>query len=144
MADKPQTPKIKRGSKAPKNWRENFLRALAECGNISAATRVAGINITTAYDHRNKDPVFAAAWDEAHEESIDALEGEARRRAMETSDTLVMFLLKANRPAKYRDNFRFNEMVEQLARAVQAATLPASLAAEDDGNSGGGGGGEVD
>jgi hypothetical protein len=34
------------------------------------------------------------------------LEAEARRRAMSTSDTLLIFLLKARRPAVYRENAR--------------------------------------
>ena len=36
------------------------------------------------------------------------LEREAIRRATEGSDTLMIFLLKANRPEKYRDNTTAN------------------------------------
>jgi len=68
--------------------------------------------------------LFAAAWDEALEIATGSLELEARRRAQKGvlepvyykgkkvgavrkySDTLLIFLLKAHRPDKYRDNVR--------------------------------------
>ena len=62
-------------------------------------------------------------WDEALKQAVDLLEGEARRRATGIrrevwyagevvgeesvySDTLLIFLLKAHRPAKFRDNVK--------------------------------------
>ncbi|MCH7667529.1 MAG: hypothetical protein IH936_16585 [Acidobacteria bacterium] len=49
------------------------------------------------YDHREKYPDFAQAWDDAIEDGIDTLEAIAYKRAMESSDTLMIFLLKAKR-----------------------------------------------
>ena len=112
-----------------------FLDAFALSGNVSAAARAADINRTTAYGWKDADEEFAAAWEVAEQESIDALELEARRRAEqgvrrvkvsggkvvmvpdpenpdgpevplvehEYSDTLMVLLLKAHRPAKYRE-----------------------------------------
>lgn len=37
---------------------------------------------------------------------MDHLEDVARERALADSDTLLIFMLKANRPAKYRDTQR--------------------------------------
>jgi len=37
------------------------------------------------------------------EDAVDVLEAVARRRAVQGSDTLLIFLLKAARPAKYRE-----------------------------------------
>jgi hypothetical protein len=102
-------------------WSPLFLEVLAETSNVSAACRAVNVGRTTAYDHRNSNPGFAAAWDEAVETGTDALELEARRRAMsgcekpvyqggqlvgmvkEYSDTLMIVLLKAHRPEKYRE-----------------------------------------
>lgn len=108
------------GAKAA-TWRPKFLAALAETCNVTHAARTAGINRNTAYDHRDSDAAFAAAWDDALEQGVDVLELEARRRALhgtlrpvfhqgiecgairEYSNTLTIFLLKAHRPDKYRE-----------------------------------------
>ena len=70
---------------------------------------------------RRRSEDFAAQWDEALEEGSDLLEAEARRRAVtgvdkpvyykgevvgsitQYSDRLLMFLLRAHRPQKFRD-----------------------------------------
>src|SRR6267142_3657277 len=92
-------------------------------GNISKACEASNVSRPTAYTYRNTVPMFREAWDEALEASIEQLEQEARRRALEGvnepvfykgdvcgvirkySDTLAIFLLQAHRPEKYRDNF---------------------------------------
>jgi transposase-like protein len=97
-----------------------FLKALAETGNVTESAKAAGVCRATAYRWRDKVPDFALAWDQAIEESVDALELEARRRAIEgaekpifyrgvkiatvqePSDMLLMFLLNGNRPQKYK------------------------------------------
>jgi hypothetical protein len=98
------------------------LSALEATGNITAAARRAGVDRGTAYRHRQAKPKFHEEWDAALEAATDALVAEARRRALEGWDepvffngqecgrirrydsTLLIFLLKAHRPEKYRDN----------------------------------------
>lgn len=89
-----------------KDWKAVFLRVLAKDANVTAAAKAAGIVRRYAYDARESDPAFAAAWDSAREEAIDALEAIAMRRARTQSDTLMIFLLKGNRPEKYRETVR--------------------------------------
>jgi hypothetical protein len=55
------------------------------------------------YDWREADAEFAAAWDAALGLGGDALEDEAIRRAMNGSDYLMVFMLKALKPEKYRE-----------------------------------------
>lgn len=104
-----------------KGWPERFLEALERTGNVSEAARQAGISRVTAYDRRRSDAAFAAAWEHSLEVATDALEAEARRRALDGveepvfyqgaecgrirkySDTLMIVLLKAHRPAKYSE-----------------------------------------
>ena len=62
-------------------WRAAFLAALRECGVVRDACEAAGIGRRTAYDLRDADPTFAAAWDDALQDGIDLLEREAVRRA---------------------------------------------------------------
>jgi hypothetical protein len=113
--------------------RDAFLAELALRGNISDAARAAGVSRRTPYEWRDADPDFAAAWQEALETAIDAMEREAHRRAFEGtskpiigrvgkdedgiltdsageeiyireySDSLATLLLKAHRPEKYRE-----------------------------------------
>jgi hypothetical protein len=103
---------------------EVFLSALAECGHVGKSAKAAGYCRRTVYARRQKDTRFAELWDKAAEIGVAGLEDEARRRAFEGwhepvhfqgratgkirkySDTLLIFLLKAARPEKYRDNAR--------------------------------------
>jgi hypothetical protein len=88
------------------DWHDVFLADLAEHCNVTHAAKVAKVDKATAYDHRKSDPAFAAAWEDAIESAIETLEYEVRKRARETSDTLAIFLLKAHRPDRYRENRR--------------------------------------
>lgn len=58
-----------------------FLEALAEDGNVSRASTVAGFDRKTAYRKREVDRNFAEAWDNALAIAADRLEAEALRRA---------------------------------------------------------------
>jgi hypothetical protein len=83
--------------------REAFLAQLRHVPNVSAAARAAGMGRTAAYAWRDDDEEFASAWDEAVQESVDALEQVAWERAQTTSDRLIEVLLKGHRPEKYTD-----------------------------------------
>jgi hypothetical protein len=104
-----------------KKRREKFLLALAECANVTKACVTSGLLRRTAYRQREADEAFAGAWDKALDEGAGILEDEAVRRAYEGtlkpvfykgeecgaireySDTLLIFLLKAHKPEKYKD-----------------------------------------
>lgn len=111
-----------------------FLDAYAACGNISAACKALGISRQTEHMWR-KLPEYRKLFMDAHEAAADALEAEARRRAVdgvsklvlykgepvkvknpktgeetylttkEFSDVLLIFLLKGVRPEKYRERY---------------------------------------
>jgi hypothetical protein len=109
-------------NRTPKNaWRETFLAVLRDTANVRIAATRGGIARSAAYEARERDADFRAKWDEALEDAVDVLEAEARRRAVtgcrkqiyykgeaigeevEYSDTLLIFLLKAHRPDKFRE-----------------------------------------
>lgn len=101
--------------------RAAFLTVLSETGNVSAAARSVRMSRAGAYRLKADDESFAEDWAEALEVAVDSLEAEARRRALEGvetphfyqgqvagtvrkySDPLLMFLLRAHRPERYRD-----------------------------------------
>jgi hypothetical protein len=109
--------------------REKFLGSLRAGDTITAAARRVLMSRRGVYDHREADPAFAAEWDQAVDEGVEVLEQEAKRRAVEGvvkpivqggrvvtdelgfpvevreySDKLLEMLLKAKKPAVYRDN----------------------------------------
>lgn len=86
--------------------REIFIQQLRETCNVSHAARCAGIGRRTAYDWRDADADFAAEWDNAEQEAVDALELVARERAIDGSDRMMEILLKAHRPEKYVERFK--------------------------------------
>jgi hypothetical protein len=54
--------------------RQVFLDHLAGCANVTAAAAAAGVGVTTVYDARRRDPVFAQQWAEAVEIGCSTLE----------------------------------------------------------------------
>lgn len=99
-----------------RDWYETFLTAFLEFGMVTTACRHAKIGRTTFYDAMKDDPEFAESFKFIEEEVTEQLEAEAFRRAHDGttkptqfgdvqvySDTLLIFLLKARRPEKYRE-----------------------------------------
>ena len=81
-----------------------FIDKLRNSGNVRLSCNAAGVNRSTAYNWRDKWATFAAEWDEALEDACDILEAEAWKRAVnDKSDRLLMFLLKAHRPDKFKE-----------------------------------------
>ena len=109
--------------KGRSSWKPLFLDTLRGTGNVRLAASNAGVARQVAYRARDSSPGFRADWDEAMEEARELLEAEARRRAAvgvdepvyykgqivghirKYSDNLLMFLLKAHWPEKFRDNY---------------------------------------
>lgn len=107
--------------------KDRFLAAFELNGIVSYACKAAGVPRSTVYLWREQDPEFARAMEEAKEVAIESLEAEAIRRATnadDASDLLLMFMLKAARPEKYRENQRVEHVgpgggaVQIEARAV--------------------------
>jgi len=108
------------------------LIALENTGSVTEAAQAAHMGRSLVYQHRRNDPLFAAAWDEAIEKACDLLEDEARRRAFNGSDVLLMFLLKGRRPQVWRESratippAELNKMIEvELARIAKQKEVEA-------------------
>ena len=94
------------GRKRACEWRGIFLEALRNSANVRAACKTAGISRSTAYSAKKRSERFRKAWEQAIEDAVDTLEAVAMDRARKQSDSLLMFMLKAHRPAKYRETIR--------------------------------------
>lgn len=111
-----------------------FLAALEPSGgNVTASAKAAGVTRQNAYQWRETSPEFALEWDNCIEAGTENLEQVAYKRATEVSDTLAIFLLKARRPDKYRENIKLDaEMtladsdVDRIAQSLMASMLEAA------------------
>lgn len=109
-------------------WADEFLKQFTGLGTVRGACRAVKIAPSTAYRLRDRDPEFAAEWDEREEEATDELEEEAKRRALDGSDTLLIFLLKSRRPNVYRERVS----VEDDREAARAKDLDRASESELD------------
>jgi hypothetical protein len=98
-----------------------FLEHFRVQGNISRTCRAIGLNRSTVYEWQETDDQFVHDFRQAEIEATETMEAEAYRRAVEGtakpvfhqgaqcgtvqeySDTLLIFMLKARNPAKYRE-----------------------------------------
>lgn len=111
-----------------RDWKDVFLAELRLSPNVSRAARAADVGRQTAYDARAVDPAFARAWDDAIEESVDAVQDAAFQRAMADSDTLAIFLLKSHRPSVYNRP----QQVEHVVSEPKQLTLDDADTGTDD------------
>lgn len=124
-----------RGKTQFRNWKPTFLKCLGINGCVTHAAHAAGVAVRTAYLERQKDEEFAVAWANAIEHSTEELEAEGIRRALNTSDLLLMFFLKARKPHLYRENAQIwkTELDEQnVATIVDAVRNAATTAGLDE------------
>jgi len=107
-----------------------FLRAFRDTGTLAGAARSSGVSHTSHYRWVQQDSEYGAEFNDANEEVTDALEQEARRRALEGveepvfyrgervgsarkySDQLLMFLLMAKRPEQFRERLDITSKVD--------------------------------
>ena len=96
-----------------RQWRRIFLATLRATGNVMLSCQSAHISKVVAYRLKNNNQIFRKQWEEAEDDAIETLEAIARKRAAESSDVLLIFLLKAHRPEKYREVYRVEHTVIQ-------------------------------
>ena len=117
-------PQSKKRANVAAQKRRVFLARLAECGRVNRSASLAQVDRSLLYKERAANPQFAQEWQDALAMAMGAAEDEVYRRGVrgidkavfykgeqvatvrEYSDLLLMFLLKANNPAKYRDNYQ--------------------------------------
>jgi hypothetical protein len=124
--DNPLTGKTRDEIKALSERRKRaFLEMFSTTANIAISAKTAGVDRVSVRRWLENDTQFELEFNLAREDAIESMEEEARRRAVEGvvdekpiyykgvlvgehvvteySDSLLMFLLKAARPDKYKD-----------------------------------------
>ncbi len=112
-----------------------FLDRLSSTCQVAKACRGARVSRAAVYAWRKADPEFAKAWEAAIEIGVGVVEDEAVRRALQGSDNLLIFLLKAYRPEKYSDKRQLQiggpglaEIICSMSEGLQAARERAAKA----------------
>ena len=119
---------------------EGRKRAAVLCDHVAnmtafyLAASLAGVPDATATIWRARSPEFQAMLAAAEERRVQLLEAEAWRRAVGGSDTMLIFMLKAARPAVYRENHTIeltgpNGAPLELSDPQRAARIAALLVA---------------
>lgn len=147
-----------RGTPLTPEHKMRFLRLLRDTGSIRVSAEGVGFTSGTFRKARETDTEFDELWAEAEADAADALEQEARRRAIEGvdrekwvgpaegghfatethySDTLLIKLLEANNPAKFTNRSRTEisnpdgSLAPQIGDTELAARLSSLLAAAE-------------
>lgn len=133
----------------PPEVRDQFLDCLAIGLTALDGAEAVGVPIRTLYRWKEENEEFGKAWKRAYQIGNQALEKEAKRRAVEGtqkpvfhqgevcgwvneySDTLLMFLMKARDPQKFCDRTRTAEIEREIANALAASNSNATTTAAD-------------
>ena len=115
-------------------WQSVFLSSFSQCGNITKSSGDAGVTRQAVFYAYKRHPDFRVLYDEAKEQSIERLEQVARNRATESSDNLLIFLLKAAKPEVYREvvrneniNVNMNANLEKLDKQLTDSQIDELL-----------------
>ena len=119
---------------ATEAWQSVFLSSFSQCGNITQSSGDAGVTRQAVFYAYKRHPDFRVLYEEAKEESVERLEQVARKRATESSDNLLIFLLKAMRPDVYREvvrneniNVNMNANLEKLDKQLTDSQIDELL-----------------
>ena len=106
--------------------KQAFLVAYAKCGTVTSAAKSTGINPSTPYEwlkHNTDD--FKANFEQAKQSFADSLESLAFERVQtrDTNDVLLITLLNAHKPEKYRPNTQgTNEQASEVIAKLTKLT----------------------
>jgi hypothetical protein len=127
--------------------KQAFLEKIAQTGNIGYSCDLVGVNRSTYYSWMERDEQFALAFRQAEVRATEVLESEAWRRAVEGSpysrtsyyrgepvgtdhkieysDQLMLALLRARAPEKYREKMDLN--VSQVVKTIAGVEASSVL-----------------
>jgi hypothetical protein len=81
-----------------------FMDRYAETGSLRAAARAAKVSLATHYRMLETSDSYRKQFEVAQQQVADRLEAECFRRALAGSDELLVFLLRAWLPERYREH----------------------------------------
>lgn len=89
---------------------ESFFRAYGVVGTVHYAAQIVGVSPKVMNKLIKSNDSYRERFELAHEEFTQHLEQVAIMRALKKSDTLLMFLLRANNPRKFSERMRIQAL----------------------------------
>jgi len=116
-----------------------FLATYSKTANYMLSCKAAGVTRQAVWLWKKNDKAFLEELEEARQEYLDYLEALALSKA-KASDTMLIFILKANMPWKYGDrNTTYHELGNTFADLVRTVAqrraeriLPSGIPGESD------------
>lgn len=96
-----------------KEIKKKFLIMYSRTGVMTYSAERAGTTSVQIRKWLARDEKFKKKFEAMEEKFVDSLEVVAVQRAVEKSDTLLLALLKANKPQKYRENVKVDADVSE-------------------------------
>ena len=127
---------LKKDRRTKERKQADFLSIFSDCASVSVAARKSKVPRSNIYMWLKEEGMFKELYEAACEEAVGALEDEAVRRAYagtlkpvfqggkrvgairEYSDTLLIVLLKARAPEKYKER-TYNEQTGPNGKPIQ-------------------------
>lgn len=108
---------------------QKVLNEYVRCGVIGTACDRAGVRRNVHKEWLERFPKYKELYEEIREKYVDGLEVVAHERAREKSDSLLMFLLKAERREKFGDR---TELDHKNAQAPITLVFAEGMLNEDE------------
>lgn len=144
---------MSRETKRTKARDKRFFEALESNPTVTVAkaAKAAGYSRSSIYNYKNDDPLFASRFNEIMDERFEELESAAYDMAINGEDdyktiinpktgkkstikvkrrnsSVVMFLLSAGKPEKYRSNYKPPELDDHDLDSISDEELDAEIA----------------
>lgn len=114
----------------------DFLEGYKKYGTLKGACDPIHLAVKTIYQWEREDEAFRIAWKEIKDDIVDDLYGKMLERARMVAEndlpsaerklsmTMGIFILKAEKPEKYRDNYRYQQfrMLEAQNKGLKDLT----------------------
>jgi hypothetical protein len=106
----------------PENSIRKFMDAYAKTGDLRAAAKAAKISLEAHHQMLETSDSYRKSFRAAQQQVVDLLETAVFRRALDGSDELLVFLLRAWLPERYREH----TMVEHSGTIVLSESETSS------------------
>lgn len=117
---------------ATRRDQDRYIEHHVACGGQkTAAAKKAGLEIRNVFRWFQKDEEFRARVKEAEDQLYEKLVAAGLKRAMEKSDTLTIFFLKARYPDIYDDNIRQKRFLDEIVSKVKDSLPVIQLEPEE-------------
>ena len=97
-----------------------FIATLRLTGSVLKSAETCGLSRQHLYSRRDKDPDFAAAWDDALDIGVDDIEAVVRSKALDGSLSAARMILRAYKPALFGDKIEIQSKVDMSAEISAA------------------------